>query len=382
MKPEFGINGYDLLFLAAIFVGATFGFLLILTKRINQGANRFLGLVLFTIVLWTVWVLAIDVNLGRYYPRWSWIPLQYSLTIGPLLYFYVRKLTQPEHQFQPAHLLHFSPLLLEQGVQLAQVLESHKKHMPTYSTETFRLVNPVLQLLAIGSVTIYLWLSVKELRAFDRQLADQISDVNRYQSKWLQRLLSLFGLLWLAWLPYTLVDYVFFQYQLGIVSYYPLYLLLAVITIWIGAESFLRPELLILEVEKSKPSVTEAEPPTPELLERGQWLRHQLETNLFYLDAGLTLRSLAEALQLHPNELSRIINLGTGKNFNDLINEYRVNEVIRKMQDPHYGTITLLGIAYDSGFNSKTTFNRTFKEIVGQNPASYKRQTNSSIINK
>ena len=372
MKLEFGLNGYDLLFLAAIFIGATFGFLLLLAKRINQSANRFLGLVLLTIVLWIIWVVAIDIDLGRYYPRWSWIPLQYSLTIGPLLYFYVRNLTQPERHFRAKDMIHFSPFLLEQAVQLVQVLESREHTLPTYDSTTFQLANPVLQLLAITSITIYLFFSIKRLRAFDRELADQLSDISRYQSKWLQRLLVLFGLLWLAWLPYTAVDYFGYHYQLGIVSYYPLYLLLAFMTIWIGAESFLRPELLIVEVEKMKVLSNLTEAPTPELLETANWLRNQLETNLFYVDAGLTLRSLAEALKVHPNELSRIINLGTGKNFNDLINEYRVKEVIRKMQDPQYDRITLLGIAYDSGFNSKTTFNRTFKQVMGQNPASYK----------
>ncbi|MVM28639.1 helix-turn-helix domain-containing protein [Spirosoma sp. HMF4905] len=372
MKLEFGLNGYDLLFLAAIFIGTTFGFLLLLTKRINQSANRFLGLVLFTIVLWIIWVLAIDINLGKYYPRWSWIPLQYSLTIGPLLYCYVRKLTQPELRFSANDLIHFSPFLLEQSVQFLQVRESQKHQIPTYDTTIFQLVNPVLQLLAICSISIYLFFALKRLRAVDRELTDQLSDSYTYQSKWLQRLLILFGLLWLAWIPYVLIDYVVYNYQLGIASYYPLYLLLAFMTIWIGAESFLRPELVIVEVEKTKSPSTQPEIPTPELLESGVWLRHQLETNLFYLDAGLTLRSLADVLDMHPNELSRIINLGTGKNFNDLINEYRIQEVIRKMQDPQYDRITLLGIAYDSGFNSKTTFNRTFKQLTGQNPANYK----------
>lgn len=372
MKPQFGINGYDLLFLAAIFIGATFSLLLVLTKRINQAANRFLGLVLLTIVLWMVWVVAIDVQLDRYYPRWSWIPLQFSLTIGPLLYFYVSKLTRPELPIKPNDFLHFSPLLLEQAVQILQIRESSHQQIPTYTTQIFQLINPVLQLLAIISVLVYSGLALKRLRAFDQELSDQLSDAQRYQSKWLQRLLILFGLLWIAWIPYTLVDYFVYHYQLSIASYYPLYLLLAFMTIWIGAESFLRPELLIVEREKEKLVQPQTEKTSGELLETAQWLRTQLETNLFYLDPGLTLRSLAEALNLHPNELSRIINMGTGKNFNDLINEYRVNEVMRKMQDPAYNRITLLGIAYDSGFNSKTTFNRTFKEIVGQNPASYK----------
>ena len=61
-----------------------------------------------------------------------------------------------------------------------------------------------------------------------------------------------------------------------------------------------------------------------------------------------------------------MINVALKKNFNDFINEYRIREVTRKMQDPAYDSVTLLGIAFDSGFNSKTTFNRTFREMTGK----------------
>jgi putative ABC transport system permease protein len=90
------------------------------------------------------------------------------------------------------------------------------------------------------------------------------------------------------------------------------------------------------------------------------------------MNAGLTLRDMAEFLAIHPNELSYLINSGTGKNFNDFINAYRVEEVLRRIQDPAFGHITLLGIAYDCGFNSKTTFNRTFRQIAGKNPAAWR----------
>ncbi|XHR97182.1 helix-turn-helix domain-containing protein [Mucilaginibacter sp. UC70_90] len=97
-----------------------------------------------------------------------------------------------------------------------------------------------------------------------------------------------------------------------------------------------------------------------------------MKANLYYQDPELNLRSLAEKLDLHPNELSRIINTVLKKSFNDFINEYRVADVARKMQDPAYDHLTLLGIAFESGFNSKTTFNRTFKQMTGKNPAEYK----------
>lgn len=370
MKFDIALTGSDLLFGLSIAVGTTFSFLLLLVKRNNWVANRFLGLILLTIVLWMSWALAMDINLDRYFPHWSWLPWQFSLTIGPLLYFYVQRLTQPDTRFRAGDLIHFSPLLLEQSVQLAQIFESHQRQLPTYATTIFDQFNPVLQLLAIISVLVYLHLSLKRLKTFDYWLTEQVSDLYRYESRWLQRLLIGFGVLWAAWIPFVLVDYFWYQYQLPIASYYPLYLLLASMTIWIGVEAFLRPELILIETPKVKPALQP--PAAAQVVQQIAWLRLQLASNLFYLDASLTLSSLADALQITAHELSRIINVGTGKNFNDFINEYRVNEVIRKLQDPAYHRITLLGIGYDSGFNSKTTFNRTFKQITGQSPLSYK----------
>jgi putative ABC transport system permease protein len=110
------VSLYELAFLATVFVGLTFGLLLLLTRRINRVANRFLGLAALTMVCWIGWVLGIAVRLQSVFPHWDWLPLQYSLTLGPLLYFYVRHLTEPQLTFKRKDLWHFSPLLLEQLV--------------------------------------------------------------------------------------------------------------------------------------------------------------------------------------------------------------------------------------------------------------------------
>jgi len=112
--------------------------------------------------------------------------------------------------------------------------------------------------------------------------------------------------------------------------------------------------------------------PSAELKQKGTWLKNAIKQNRYYLDPELSLSSLAEKLGLTTHELSRIINSALKKSFNEFISEYRVAEVIRKMQDPAYDHITLLGIAFESGFNSKSTFNLTFKKITGKTPAEYK----------
>ncbi|WP_431199062.1 ABC transporter permease [Mucilaginibacter sp. P25] len=140
--------------------------------------------------------------------------------------------------------------------------------------------------------------------------------------------------------------------------------------IWIAATVHSKPGTSVI-VQASP--VLKA-PVSAELRQKGTWLRKAMEANRYYHDAELNLTSLAEKLGLTVHELSRIINVALKKNFNDFINEYRVAEVIRKMRDPTFAHITLLGIALESGFNSKSSFNRIFKQMTGKSPAEYKSE--------
>ena len=156
MNPyTFHINLYDLAFLGVLFIGLTFTLLLWFTKRTNRIASRFLALALLTIVLWMAWVLGTDIRMGAYVPHWSWLPLQFTLAIGPLIYFYVLKITRSAYKLGWKNLLHFGPSLLQQDVLVLEVKESIRTGAATYDTLIFRQLEPVLQLFSAISVAIY-----------------------------------------------------------------------------------------------------------------------------------------------------------------------------------------------------------------------------------
>lgn len=102
-----------------------------------------------------------------------------------------------------------------------------------------------------------------------------------------------------------------------------------------------------------------------------QRLRQLMEIDKLYLDSQLCLRQLAEALNINTNYLSQVINERHGKNFFEFINQYRVGELKAKLEDPKNRQFTLLSLAFDCGFNSKTTFNTAFKRITGFTPSQY-----------
>ncbi|MEM9822959.1 MAG: helix-turn-helix domain-containing protein [Bacteroidota bacterium] len=90
-----------------------------------------------------------------------------------------------------------------------------------------------------------------------------------------------------------------------------------------------------------------------------------------YLDPDLTLRDLAALLNLPPNHMSQLLNEGFDKNFSAFVNTYRLENYKAKALDPANQHLTILGLAYESGFNSKTVFNSFFKKMEAMSPKAW-----------
>ncbi len=90
-----------------------------------------------------------------------------------------------------------------------------------------------------------------------------------------------------------------------------------------------------------------------------------------YLEPKLTLGKLADELGVSVNILSQVINQHQGVNFFDFVNGYRINEVKKRLQESKYQNYSIIAIAYDSGFSSKSTFNQAFKKNTGKTPTQF-----------
>jgi len=93
-----------------------------------------------------------------------------------------------------------------------------------------------------------------------------------------------------------------------------------------------------------------------------------MKSDKFYLNSKLSLKMLAEHLEIHPNKLSWLLNNHIGQNFNEYINTHRLEDFKSKALNPSNKNITILGLAYDSGFQSKSVFNTFFKKSMGSTP--------------
>jgi AraC-like DNA-binding protein len=125
-----------------------------------------------------------------------------------------------------------------------------------------------------------------------------------------------------------------------------------------------------LRIRKSWPR-EEAPLETGEAVKR---LRKIMETEKPYLDSNLKYSDLAAKLGISVRHLSRVLNEELGISFNEFVNAYRIKEVQAQLLNKENGEHTLLAIALDAGFNSKTSFNRIFKDHTGMTPTEFVRK--------
>lgn len=92
-----------------------------------------------------------------------------------------------------------------------------------------------------------------------------------------------------------------------------------------------------------------------------------------YLDNELSLTKLAEALNITPHQLSFLLNEGFGQNFYQYVNSFRVDAAKAMLLNPEFAHLSILGLAFEAGFNSKSSFNTVFKQHTGLTPTAYKR---------
>jgi putative ABC transport system permease protein len=153
----FHVTILDLVSFAIISAGLTFIAQLWFAKKANQPANRFLAIALTIIVLNLVRMLAINTSPVSYFRYWNWLPLQYSLAFGPIIFFYVLISIHPGYKFRRIDYLHFSPLLVQLVQQVSEIKMSIGLATTTNDVAISGQMNLAIRLLTLISVFVYLY---------------------------------------------------------------------------------------------------------------------------------------------------------------------------------------------------------------------------------
>jgi len=307
---------------------------------------------------------------------------------GPFLYLYVSSLTLNKKHINRKKLWHFAPFI---GFILYLLIVSR---FPTYS-EGIRVDHvsdnvakpPLLFLffliLTALSGPIYFLLAYEKLKkSKESSLNFSAKDVN---IEWLEKLIPIFGIVWTILIVIAVIHHVFHLFTMDFCTN-GLFLALSAFVILVGyyglkqKKVFVAPPVEEVPEANKKPEVKYAttQMEGEELQQCCNMVGQYMIKEKPYLDSDLTLPKLAEGLNVSTHHLSQVINEVHDKNFFNFINKYRVEEVKRKIQDPEFKNYTLLGIAYESGFNSKSAFNRAFRNFTGTTPSKYRDSLPSS----
>lgn len=306
---------------------------------------------------------------------------------GPFLYLYVSALTSEWKHLSIKCIWHFIPfvafiLYLLIASRFPAYSEGIRVDHVSHDAETPLLFTLFLILTALSGPVYFLLAYRKSHKS--QESSHNVSS-KEVSLDWLRKLIPIFGIIWTVLIVIAIIHHIFHLFSMDFCTN-GLFLSLSIFIILIGYFGLKQKEVFLsFSKENPKESYNEDKVKYGSLRLRGAELKiyyQQIERYMGikkpYLDPDLTLLRLAENLQVPTHHLSQVINEMHGSNFFDFINQFRVDEVKRKIQDPAFKSYSLLGIAMESGFNSKSAFNRVFKNLTGTTPSSFRNSLSST----
>lgn len=299
---------------------------------------------------------------------------------GPFLYLYVATLTINQNHFKSIYIWHFSPFVA--FILYLLIASTHPAYSANiridYVTES-STQPPILFMffltITVLSGPIYFVLAQRHLQKTKASMVNFYSmDI---ELDWLGKLISIFGIIWTALIT-TAVFHHFFHIVSISFCINGLMLSLSAFIILIGYFGLKQVGVFISYTdEESTDIIIETENTYSKLKDDDLEqcfckIDDYFKNERPYLDPDLTLPKLAKSLNVPHHHLSQVINEVYGQNFYDFINKYRVEEVKNKIVDPKFHHYSLLGIAFESGFNSKSAFNRVFKKFTRKTPSEFR----------
>ena len=294
--------------------------------------------------------------------------------IAPFLYFSIVYFTKPQFLFSILSVLHFIPFVIFSYFALTFLIKNeYPVIVPLQGSKHLGFALSIalkLQILIYWSYSFFL------LRKHRRDIQLFSTQTNRLNLNWLNNLLNIIlviivvALLGARFSHLSIHQYlpIIYCFCSGFIAYY----------ILPQKEIYPFPEKVkieiqeIIDVSSSKKSAS-ARLSDTEIAFLKTKLETIMEEEKLYLQNDITLFQLAEHLHISTHDLSFLLNKGLSINFNDFINNYRIDEAKRLLISPKHTHLSIEGIGYESGFSSKSSFFTSFKKIVGLSPLAYKK---------
>ena len=353
-----------------------FSGILIAAKKPRTIANQILAAWLFIICAEMILML-INETLFELYPV-KILPYTY----GPLLLLYAKWMTSENPRFNLRYLWHFAPFMI---FLIASLIYIDERVM--HGTDGFLVIDRFVPFRIVYGITFFISITGYSLATFmvihrhQKQLKELLSfSSEKITLRWLLGLSITFYTGYVVMFIFGGIDILvgfmpFDPYEISFIS-------LTLLTFLFGVFGFHQPSIFEevvrydiniqpLELEPDSKKYQRSGLKNKDVSDLVNKIRKYMVIEKPYLDRELTIYDLSNQLKISKHILSEVINEHMGMNFYNLVNEYRIKEVKERMESDDYRQLTILAIAYDSGFNSKSSFNTIFKEKTGQTPSEY-----------
>lgn len=363
-----------------LFLGISQGVFLAVTIQIIQNKNRLanrtlsLMLIIASIMLTGRFFFTIETNNEIFFRLALFVDIL-VFVFGPLLYLYYRRLIFNEKSKYTLHYAYFIPA--------AGMLAYHFwTYQFSYDGFVLMVQNGSLTLsfLIIEAVGILFNLyfgrrCFQLLRIYQKEEKNNLS-YSQHLVGYLSAILIIGSLFLLLWIISFVLAYGFNMHS-SFLSYNAIWIAVSVFVYIIGFYSLKQPDIFRIPLYIKK-QIKRKERLDDEMIKDLETRLEKLMINeKIYLNHKLTLVDLANQLNTSTNNVSWLLNNIHNSSFYDYVNQYRIKSFIEKIQNGEHHHHTLLALSMDSGFNSKSTFNKTFKAIVNDTPSNYIKKLNT-----
>ncbi|MEM7655331.1 MAG: AraC family transcriptional regulator [Bacteroidota bacterium] len=366
--------------LMACLHGLLLGAILAMSPRLRSKSTRFLALALVGVAFMLLYEFFYYAGIEEIVPDPIYYLLPYLRTSLPIgIFYFVVFLIQPDHQLHRWEKSGYWVLLIDFLLDALNV--------PVYWTNPETMGGETVETLldfaseGVGLLASLFFLSAAlfRVRSYQTFLFTHYSNTTRKNLVWLQTFIWLVLGVLLIWL---ISSGQYLMNQMNAYEFTSKIMLLGLVGLlfWIGYFVILQyqwfelvplPEEAVAKAPEENKLSAKTETYFEEVLEL-------MENKKLFEDPDLTLDRLSERLQISSGYLSQIISEKAEKNFFEFVNHYRIEAVKHKLLDPAFGHYTILGIAQESGFQSKSTFNAVFKKIAGMTPSEFKRKSRTA----
>ncbi len=309
----------------------------------------------------------------------SFMDLALLLAYGPLIFFYSKTVIYKDFNLKvKALIIHFLPFILFSILTIINYITTPDDVKQEALEKIYNYELTFAQGMSVIPfylhILLYLFLSVKEVKRYKRIISEGFSDLAPYSLGWLWFLLKSFiavtGFSILtSFLPYTRFKELTPYILVGFIA------LTFYVINRILFKALKQPNLFSgIELSEMADKYTKSKLTDEDKTKGFETLNKLMAEEKPFLNPSLSLNGLAEMVQMKPRELSQIINEKTGSSFYDFINRLRVQYAQKLMQESTDSKMTILEILYQSGFNSKSSFNTAFKKVTSSTPSEYRKK--------